>query len=292
MKADTSLQTGGAGQMVTASELVRHFGVWQDRAVRAPVYVVHRGRPRLVLTSVELMDALCAPHAVESGGLTAARLLDGVREGVVAVDQDARVTAVGTAARAILGGDLAAGTPLTQAWPSPHGFLPMAARRVLDTGMAETVEVPGPRAAHRRLSVLIEPMGEGALLLLRDVTAEGGVQDLEAERDGTAMAIAAAGGATVTVSLRGQAEGPGTALARITGLDPEAVTAVRFASLFDVSTRVAVADAVEAVLRGEEPIRCDATLMARAGPLPVRLGLAPRIGGPAVDGVVAAILPR
>lgn len=49
--------------LVTSSDLVRRFGLWQERALRGPLYILHRGRPRFVMTSVETMDALCAPHA-------------------------------------------------------------------------------------------------------------------------------------------------------------------------------------------------------------------------------------
>jgi hypothetical protein len=51
----------GDAQTVTASALVRQFGLWQERAARAPVYILHRGRARLALTSIELMEAMCAP---------------------------------------------------------------------------------------------------------------------------------------------------------------------------------------------------------------------------------------
>jgi len=47
--------------MTTASDLVRRFGLWSDRATREPVYVLHRGRPRLILASVELIEMLCRP---------------------------------------------------------------------------------------------------------------------------------------------------------------------------------------------------------------------------------------
>jgi hypothetical protein len=43
---------------VTASTLVRHFGEWQEHAARAPVYVLHHGRPRLILVGVELAATL------------------------------------------------------------------------------------------------------------------------------------------------------------------------------------------------------------------------------------------
>ncbi|MEO5493395.1 MAG: hypothetical protein ABIR08_05145 [Sphingomonas sp.] len=48
--------------MTTESDLVRRFGVWSERAARDPVYILHRGRPRLVLASVELIERLCLPR--------------------------------------------------------------------------------------------------------------------------------------------------------------------------------------------------------------------------------------
>lgn len=38
---------------VSAAELRRNFGVWQERAFSAPVVVARHGKPRLVLSSAE-----------------------------------------------------------------------------------------------------------------------------------------------------------------------------------------------------------------------------------------------
>lgn len=52
--------------VTTASNLVRRFGMWRERAAREPVYILHRGRPRLVLASVEFVEMLCRWR--ENGG--------------------------------------------------------------------------------------------------------------------------------------------------------------------------------------------------------------------------------
>jgi hypothetical protein len=52
--------------MTTASDLARRFGMWSKRAAQEPVYILHRGRPRLVLASVELIEMLCRPREKES----------------------------------------------------------------------------------------------------------------------------------------------------------------------------------------------------------------------------------
>lgn len=36
---------------VTAGEISRNFGQWQDVALSGPVIVTHHGRPRVVMTS-------------------------------------------------------------------------------------------------------------------------------------------------------------------------------------------------------------------------------------------------
>jgi hypothetical protein len=72
-----------ARQIVSSSDLVRHFGHWQDKAAREPVYVLHRGRLRFVITAVDIMDALCTTSADQGalaeamaamGGIAAARI--------------------------------------------------------------------------------------------------------------------------------------------------------------------------------------------------------------------------
>ena len=50
----------------TASDLVRRFGVWSERAAREPVYVLHHGRPRLILASVEFIETLQRPREIGS----------------------------------------------------------------------------------------------------------------------------------------------------------------------------------------------------------------------------------
>ena len=43
---------------VPAGEVQRHFALWQDRALTRPVAVTSRGRPRIVMLSVEEYERL------------------------------------------------------------------------------------------------------------------------------------------------------------------------------------------------------------------------------------------
>lgn len=289
-------RTAPANQLVTASDLVRHFGLWQDRAVRAPVYVVHRGRPRLVLTSVELMDALCAPHGGAGGAaqpLSADALLRATRDAVVAVDGDGRVTAANAAARDLLGGTLDAGTELATAWPSPDDFVAAAAARVAASGVAERLDVAGRRGTGQRLSADIVPLDRGAVLLARDVTAEERARDLEAQQNALATALSASGAAAAAnISLRGYVEPPAAGLSALCGLDAAALSASRFTSLLDVRSRAAAGEALEHALGGEASALDVRLLVNRGDPMPARLAFAPRRRGAVVEGATALLMAR
>ena len=47
----------GEPSVVTAGEISRNFGQWQDRALGGPVIVTHHGRPRVVLVSADYYSA-------------------------------------------------------------------------------------------------------------------------------------------------------------------------------------------------------------------------------------------
>lgn len=52
----------------TASDLVRRFGLWSEQATRRPVYIQHRGRPRLVLASVDFIEMLFRARGSDDHG--------------------------------------------------------------------------------------------------------------------------------------------------------------------------------------------------------------------------------
>ena len=79
-----------ARQIVTSSDLVRHFGHWQDKAAREPVYVLHRGRLRFVITAVDIMDALCTT-STDQGTLVEAMTASGIA--VARIDHEGFVEA-------------------------------------------------------------------------------------------------------------------------------------------------------------------------------------------------------
>lgn len=159
-------------ETATASELVRHFGLWQERAARAPVYVMFRRRPRLVLTSIEMMEALIAPHVPEREiqGPDSTALLDLIRDMVVIADADLRIVAVSRTARAYFGESARPRAPADELVPtSACANLVKTVRHVVASGTSQTVDLSGPRQGGL-LAITIEPHGKGVAMLIVRLT--------------------------------------------------------------------------------------------------------------------------
>ena len=280
--------------MVTASDLVRQFGTWRERAARAPVYVLHRGRPRLVLASVAVMEALARPLGDGEGeGRRLTALLDGAPEAIVIADRGLSIVAASRSIRARFGAAGAPGAPLAGLVP-PHagGFLAQAARRVLDSAEAETVELPFAVAPARPVALAIEPHPDGIALFGRDL---GDVEALRRAEDDTKAIEAAFSSsglaATARINLRGYLDGPHPALAALTGITEDLLAMVRLVTLFSVKSRVALGDAVEAVAVDGVTRAVTAELLINRGDArTVTVAIAPRHRGAAIDGVIALVV--
>jgi hypothetical protein len=281
----------GDAQTVTASALVRQFGLWQERAARAPVYILHRGRARLALTSIELMEAMCAPS--RAPGDSGAALLEAIGEIVLIVDENLAIAQISAAARRYFDADEAAGLTLGRLAPGPvTDFLVETTERVIARGIAESIEIASSRRPGRRLSIAVQPWGPGAALFARDVTIEEELKDAIDHRRALDSALAAVeDAAAAQINLRGYLDAPTPSLAALTGIAIDALASVRFVTLFEVGSRVAVAEAIEAVIADGQP-RSVAAMMPvnRADSRPIRIGLSLLRRGVAPDGVAAILI--
>lgn len=286
-----------ADQLVTSSALVRHFGLWQERAARAPVYVLHRGRPRLVLTSIETMEALCAPHAADDGappGIDTTALLDTVSDIVLIADKNGSILASSRVARVHFGTLAQTGAPLLGiAAAAARPFLADAIRRAMALGVGDRLEIPSAAREARMLSLAIEPLRHGVVLFAQDGTSASELIDALATEHALAAAMQAATGiAAATINQRGYVTAPAPILSALTGLTPEALALIRFVALVEIGARrVALGEAIERTLAGETPPPLTATLLVnRADPLPVRIGLAPLRRAGTIEGAAAIIV--
>lgn len=285
----------GDRHVVTASDLVRHFGAWQDRASHAPVYILHRGRPRHVLTSVDIMQALCAPHdELRNGGLQDSQeaLLDLTSDIIVLCDENRVITALSRAARAFFVGSASVGMVIDRlATPATAPFLADAARRVLATGAAEPAEIAAMPYPDRRLECRLQPYPGGLAVIAYDASRSEDLSRLRAIDVAQQGAIAAMGkAATAQINVRGYLDGPSVTLTAMTGLSPDSLGSVRFVSLFAIGSRVALGDTIDMLLTQGGQSAVQALLLVNRGdPLAVWVGLAAIRQGAAITGIAAAI---
>jgi PAS domain-containing protein len=288
-----------ADQLVTSSDLVRHFGLWQERAARAPLYILHRGRPRFVLTSIEMMEALCAPHTLGEVALPrtidTTALLDAISDIVLLADGDGVILATSHAARAHFGAIASIGAPIDAIAPaSARTALSEAIRRGIAWGIGDRLEIPSAARETRMLRVTIEPAGPGIVVVAQDGTTERNHASASATQHALGVAMqAAAGIASATINLRGYIVDPTPALATLTGMDCAALAQLRFVALAENDQRVALERAIEHAMAGETPAALECALrIDPAGPSPVQIGLAPIRSGNTVTGVVAILVAR
>lgn len=287
-------------QLVTSSDLVRHFGIWQERAVRAPLYILHRGRPRFVLTSIETMEALCAPHALTgttdlSPPVEAATLLDATSDLVLVADATGAITATSRAARAHFGALAAIGTPIDAIAPREmRAVLAETLHRVIDRGIGDRLEIASAARDARRLALTIEPAGRGVAVVAQDVTAERELARSIAAGQALLSAMTAAGRvASARIDARGHIIDPSPALATLIGVDRLALSHVQLVSLLGTDDRDALDAALALVVADAAPSQLDATVCVDpAAPVAVSIGLAPIRTGAWVTAIAAILVLR
>lgn len=283
----------GTEQQVTASDLVRHFGIWQDRATRAPVYILHRGRPRLVLTSLDVMDALCAPHTsrpANDGQIDG--LLDVVDDIVVVLNADRSVLSASRGARSYFGEAVRRGASLDGLAATGDDALTATVARVAASGMSETIECRSPRFADRLLNYTVDCGPTGCIVQIRDATAAEEMQHWRDRHESAFKAIEAAGGACAVVNLRGRIEQASAGLATLTGASIDALTAARIVSLVAVGDRATLGDAFEAAIDERVSQSLSASLLVGGAALrQVNIGLAPLASAGHVTGVTIIFSP-
>lgn len=287
----------GADNVVTASDLVRHFGLWQERAGREPVYVMHRGRPRFVLASVEIMQALCSPHVADAGdaalpGIGVESLLDLTRDMILIVDRDLALVSASRPARGYFGDNARPGTMLDALFRTASATLVSeAVRRVIASGLAEEIEAGGPYTG-RSIAVAIDPLGGGACLRISDMTIVDDMATIRAAHIADVEAQAATGLVAIgRINLRGYLEPPFSQIGAMAGVDALSLVGTRFVGLIDVGTRVAVGQALETAIDTRAATHIDALLLVcGATTKPVRIGFSPIGQGARMAAISVAIV--
>lgn len=277
---------------VTASDLARHFGQWQRRALQAPVYVLHHGRPQFVLASIEFMQALSATGPARSHD-EVAELLDALSDPILICDPEGAVLAAGRAARLCFGKAAQPGARLDAILDDEAAsFLSAVVARVAHGSIAERAKLPGT-ADRPQLDVVVEPSGSGVIVIF----CLSGIADARDAAEARAAALAEAvaalpGHAAFAIDLRGRLLAPDTGLASLTGLSSDELSSGSLVRLFADPSRSAIDDALDAVFAGGGARSIDGDLFTGGRAMPVTLALAPLRRGLTIEAVQAIMTRR
>lgn len=263
---------------VTAGEISRNFGQWQDVALSGPVIVTHHGRPRVVMISAEHYAAAGLAEgpagfdndsALQTAETAKSAILGHLNEAFVALDPDLRITAVNTVFEDLKGASAAqlVGLAWTEVFSAPvQALIGEQFRRVLRTGETLEFESESTVQSGRSFGVRVFPYPGGVAALFVNRTEE---RDLRARLD-RASALEAALSvlpdvATARLNIRGVLTSMDADFLQLTGFSEAELRDCRLSDIVRPAERRALAQAVEQALQGAAPSRLQMTLLVKDG---------------------------
>lgn len=273
---------------VTAAEVIRNFGYWQEQALLKPLVVTHHRRARVMLVSTDMFDAMNSADPGDHRGVDPIAAIEAnTAEGFVVLDADLVVREMNDAALTWLGIDRASvvGQPIERLNPSPV-YLSML-RRVLRTGEALTFEVASTVAPATRLSVRSFPYGEHVASIFIDITEQERLQVTADEMEALKAALALLGMVgTARVDGRGRIIETDALFMQITGMAQGGAGEGMLEDLFAPAARAALRQALQTVVT-EGTCQSVRSAGRRSGALD--LSFAPLEAGSDIPGAVVAV---
>jgi PAS domain S-box-containing protein len=281
---------------VTAGEIARNFGQWQDRALTQPVVVTHHGRPRVVMVSADeyaadLDQGDARSRSGEPGDLGLATLLENMTGAFVALDSDMQIAAVNHAFELL--SDLPAsdlvGRTLEDALPNNRPLFAEHLRRTLRTGEVGELQIEGPKYPGRTYIVRTFSYLGGVAALIRNNTAERELQAATHRDDALRTALAMLPGiGIVSLNIRGVFTQVDDGFTRQTGFSIKDLNTARLSDIVRPADRHAVTEALEKSLQGGEPTTFTTTLLIKQlSEKPFHVSLAPVVGDGMPEGLAA-----
>lgn len=291
-------QAESAASTVTAAEISRNFGLWQDRALGGPVIITHHGRPRVALVAIEHLQQDAAPARLLPPGqdyeTRLSALVEHAWEGLLVLDANLAVRDANGVFELMIGknaGQLA-GRGLEAVFGGAAQFvIGEQIRRVLRTGevVEFTTQAIGPPGRHYALRAF--PYAGGVGLLILNNTAEHDMTTYVQEARALESALTAVGGVSVVrLNIRGVFSAIDDAFAALSGFAAVELAEARLTDVVRPRDRAELSHALEQVFQTGAPRRLSTTLLVKDGDeRRIEVGLAAILRHGAPDGAVVAI---
>lgn len=270
----TQLQKIPYGQVVTATNFVRNFATYARNAKFEPIHIVNHGRPAWSLVATEDLARL-ADSQFDDGGERRIRakldiVLDMVPTLIILIDENLHVLRANPAARRFFqfSDEEIRGASLSRILNNPkQDFLLRAVERVCNSGAAETFEMDSVDASIRTFQVKIVPFPGGTALFADEITHALAIRQADALAVAFANVIDASPElARGIINMRGVIVSASAAFVKLVGTDETRILGVRFAGIFDASSRADISDAVENLLSEGVPFTQAANLLTQNAP--------------------------
>jgi prevent-host-death family protein len=288
---------------VTAGEIARNFGRWQDEATRGPVVVTHHGRPRVVVVSADTFTALA--HAGPGGAAVAENtfetrlnaVLSHSVEGFFALDHAMTITGVNRVFEDFFGmaASQMVGRPYAEVFPGSERSMAWEQfQRVLRTGEPSEFEMLSKARTDTVLNVRAFPYSGGMGSLFVNRTEERTMSDRMRGVAALELALNAADHAgIIELNIRGGIVSASGAFERLTSFGPGELARCRLIDLLVPRTRPGVSTAIDAALNGDGPQSASAVVLGRDGrETRAKLGIAAISDQHQITGAKVVVLPQ
>ena len=286
---------------VSAAEMSRNFGQWQDRAIAGPVMVTHHGRARVAIISAEHFQAWrdgeddpeikTRPVAAEASLST---VLAHIGEGFCSIDLNYRFVSVNGAACTFFGlsPNQIIGRSVQEAFPEAEGSIFMdRMRRVQRTGEELTYNGSSTAFPSRFIEAKIFPHPDGIGIVFKNVTDEVIRERSRLEyQDVINVLCISENLGYIRLNIRGFPVSCSESLHNITGLSHEHICHAKLVELFPMSERSRIQNSLERVFDLGKSILLKSKIYAKGdADIEVELNIAPTFDEAGVTGALVLV---
>jgi prevent-host-death family protein len=288
---------------VSAGDISRNFGLWQERAFKGFVIVTHHGRPRVVIVSAEQYATFRGDEffqdetGVDLKFETAlSAVLDNTTQAFISFNDSLNIIAINRVFEATFGliSSHVVGRAFEEVFPrTAQSVIGEQLRRALKTG--EVIEFASSAATEdgRYYSYRAFPYPSGIAVLIENRTAE---RESRLERQiANALKTALAESplvCTIQLNVRGFIREASPAFVKLSGFTAEELDGFRLVDVILPKDRADVTAVLEDVLQtGVSRVFMAALLVKGHSEQRVEISAAPILGETMCEGVVAVINP-
>lgn len=282
---------------VSAADLVRHFGNWQDRARDRPIVVTRHGKNTHALLSYDKYLSLIDPsefaNTDDAVDRSIVAMFDEISTAIFILGDDLAVLQANRAARDLirLGSGQIDLRPFAALFPETgNELIYRYLRRTIATGEHLSADT---RLANSERWIHFQTMRvpAGVAIKMRDTTEDITARHSADIKESMIAAMEADGSiGYARISVREMVERADRVLIDMLGISEDVFRRVKFSTVIPASHRAAFTDALEEVFTGKGPVSIESRLFSREGAqLPVRMSIVELRGDYASEGAIVVI---